>query len=77
MGRAECHYSDMSKATGAQKPSETQKNESFFWQPGTEVESTMIQLAKKTFWEEQRHIWNSGKTRQRSILQHWKIVDSH
>ena len=44
----------VSRATGARKPSESRKAKALWAikQPGTEVKNIMIQLAKKTFWEE-------------------------
>ena len=59
-----CHNRDMSKATGAWKPSESQKAKALWAMKAAKdrVRNTMIQPVKKTCWEEQRHVWSCGKS---------------
>ena len=54
-----CHYTEMSRAPGAKKPSESQKAKAFWAMKAGK--DTMIQLAKITILEENREDWNCGK----------------
>ena len=62
-----CHCRDMSKATGAKKPSESQKAKALgaMMAAWIRVRSIVIQLAKKISWAEQELAWICGKTHQR------------
>ena len=66
-----CHCREVSRATGATKPSESQKAKAPF-RPGTGVKSIVIQLAKKISWAEHKPAWICGKNVSKSRLRPWQ-----
>ena len=68
-----CHYREMSRATGAKKPSESHKAKALWAMKAAKDRSEEYYdpARKDHFWEEKRHVWSCGKSTSKTQSSPW------